>query len=918
MERKLRIARPSSRGPSTARSLQTSPLASTARRQLLRDVTVQPNAKYTSTSRRKATQKPVLLTCTWLHAEIACHRQGPDQKRQAFSKRKRGIVLKVFMFVVNDKGASWSYASPGFHSTQLPEHLMYMREKAGLPHLHPSSTEVMPHPGEDEADRQVDQREEQQQQQQQGPFPPGQEVQQHLLHHLLRTAPRQAGELSSREVAARAPDLPPGVVTHTASPLDPVCKEQGPIQQALQALQALAAQGRLPPPAPCLPVLQVCLQLVQLRLSLINTSISLGLSLSLSSDNLCLRPILASTSLCLGLSLSSPALCHNLPCCLRPYGLTVHFHLLLLQVPSIAPTLSTGALEPRCLVLSAYANDDNDLDMLVLRACSNARMQGNDSGSDESLSAVQPNAKYTSTSRRKATQKPVLLTCTWLHAEIACHRQGPDQKRQAFSKRKRGIVLKVFMFVVNDKGASWSYASPGFHSTQLPEHLMYMREKAGLPHLHPSSTEVMPHPGEDEADRQVDQREEQQQQQQQGPLPPGQEVQQHLLHHLLRTAPRQAGELSSREVAARAPDLPPGVVTHTASPLDPVCKEQGPIQQALQALQALAAQGRLPPPAPCPCLAPPSHSSKRLAGDVLQTSSSPGGLAGLGSGPPPAAANGQAGQLPQRKKPRRQQKLPQQKQSPLPVKQQQQAVQQHLQRQLAAQVLLSQTQQSHPPSPQILTLPGRNGQGLGPAPALPGLGPVAVAVPPQPAWQAPGQAWAAQATLQPSSAVLGVAPPLLVLPPALLQPVLRPPGGPGCGEALAPKPLDPGSVGGPAAPAPRPRPRPQQLQVVATAVVAGQAADPTGVLAGPLDGLCAAWSMEEALDTLLTPSGKRLAESVGAAALLQVNEGAAVGGCSEVLLQHVKHCPALTPALSTPAQLYGGGCQATAQPAADL
>ncbi|GFH08974.1 hypothetical protein HaLaN_04027, partial [Haematococcus lacustris] len=120
----------------------------------------------------------------------------------------------------------------------------------------------------------------------------------------------------------------------------------------------------------------------------------------------------------------------------------------------------------------------------TLRACSNARMQGNDSGSDESLSAVQPNAKYTSTSRRKATQKPV----------------GPDQKRQAFSKRKRGIVLKayqlykltdakVFMFVVNDKGASWSYASPGFHSTQLPEHLMYMREKAGLPHLHPSSTE---------------------------------------------------------------------------------------------------------------------------------------------------------------------------------------------------------------------------------------------------------------------------------------------------------------------------------------------------------------------------------------------------------------------------------------------
>ncbi|KAJ9508904.1 hypothetical protein QJQ45_028214, partial [Haematococcus lacustris] len=53
---------------------------------------------------------------------------------------------------------------------------------------------------------------------------------------------------------------------------------------------------------------QGCLQLVQLRLSLINTSISLGLSLGLSSNSLCLRPTLASTSLFLGLGLCGNSL----------------------------------------------------------------------------------------------------------------------------------------------------------------------------------------------------------------------------------------------------------------------------------------------------------------------------------------------------------------------------------------------------------------------------------------------------------------------------------------------------------------------------------------------------------------------------------------------------------------------------------
>eukprot|EP00951_Prasinocladus_malaysianus_P003759 scaffold26535_cov44-Prasinocladus_malaysianus.AAC.1 len=57
--------------------------------------------------------------------------------------------------------------------------------------------------------------------------------------------------------------------------------------------------------------------------------------------------------------------------------------------------------------------------------------------------------------RRKATEKPT----------------GPDALRQSFSKRKKGISAKAYqlhqltdakvaLFVVNDKGSSWAYATP--------------------------------------------------------------------------------------------------------------------------------------------------------------------------------------------------------------------------------------------------------------------------------------------------------------------------------------------------------------------------------------------------------------------------------------------------------------------------
>eukprot|EP00798_Chlamydomonas_sp_ICE-L_P006195 gene6195-2814_t len=103
--------------------------------------------------------------------------------------------------------------------------------------------------------------------------------------------------------------------------------------------------------------------------------------------------------------------------------------------------------------------------------------------------------------RRKASQKPV----------------GSDQKRQAFSKRKKGIVLKayqlykltdskVFLFIANDKGSSWAYATPGFSRVLNHQSLRAFREAAlsspTQPPLSPAviTKDVVPHPHLDEVD----------------------------------------------------------------------------------------------------------------------------------------------------------------------------------------------------------------------------------------------------------------------------------------------------------------------------------------------------------------------------------------------------------------------------------
>eukprot|EP00884_Botryococcus_braunii_P012088 jgi/Botrbrau1/20880/Bobra.0135s0013.2 len=81
---------------------------------------------------------------------------------------------------------------------------------------------------------------------------------------------------------------------------------------------------------------------------------------------------------------------------------------------------------------------------------------------------------YRHKSRRKASEKP----------------KGPDQIRQAFSKRKRGLALKayqlfkitdskVFFFIMNDKGSSWAYATPGFGAALNTTHLQALRALAG-------------------------------------------------------------------------------------------------------------------------------------------------------------------------------------------------------------------------------------------------------------------------------------------------------------------------------------------------------------------------------------------------------------------------------------------------------
>jgi hypothetical protein len=113
--------------------------------------------------------------------------QGSDQIRQAFSKRKKGLVLKafqlnaltdakvggcgaaalpgadlviraawppltcpphpnpcpqVFMFIVNDKGTSWAYATPGYADSLNHDILKDLRTLANVPDSAKLITEV--------------------------------------------------------------------------------------------------------------------------------------------------------------------------------------------------------------------------------------------------------------------------------------------------------------------------------------------------------------------------------------------------------------------------------------------------------------------------------------------------------------------------------------------------------------------------------------------------------------------------------------------------------------------------------------------------------------------------------------------------------------------------------------------------------
>lgn len=94
--------------------------------------------------------------------------------------------------------------------------------------------------------------------------------------------------------------------------------------------------------------------------------------------------------------------------------------------------------------------------------------------------------------RRKATEKPT----------------GPDALRQSFSKRKKGIAAKAYqlnrltdakvaLFVVNDKGSSWAYATPGFGAAVSPAYLAMMRKLAELPQTPKLTTEVISHPADE-------------------------------------------------------------------------------------------------------------------------------------------------------------------------------------------------------------------------------------------------------------------------------------------------------------------------------------------------------------------------------------------------------------------------------------
>uniref|UniRef100_A0A061RI69 Transcription factor-like protein n=1 Tax=Tetraselmis sp. GSL018 TaxID=582737 RepID=A0A061RI69_9CHLO len=96
--------------------------------------------------------------------------------------------------------------------------------------------------------------------------------------------------------------------------------------------------------------------------------------------------------------------------------------------------------------------------------------------------------------RRKATEKP----------------NGADALRQSFSKRKKGLAAKAYqlhrltdarvaLFVVNDKGSSWAYSTPGFGAAVSPTYLSLMRKLAGLSSSQKLSTEVIPHPCDESA-----------------------------------------------------------------------------------------------------------------------------------------------------------------------------------------------------------------------------------------------------------------------------------------------------------------------------------------------------------------------------------------------------------------------------------
>jgi hypothetical protein len=49
-------------------------------------------------------------------------------------------AMQVFLFVANDKGSSWAYASPDLTASLTPGNLRKMRDLAGLPSS--TSTEV--------------------------------------------------------------------------------------------------------------------------------------------------------------------------------------------------------------------------------------------------------------------------------------------------------------------------------------------------------------------------------------------------------------------------------------------------------------------------------------------------------------------------------------------------------------------------------------------------------------------------------------------------------------------------------------------------------------------------------------------------------------------------------------------------------